>query len=98
MSRFAGVRRSGAGLATATAALRQLLHDTTQPTSADAANRWLVASAIVAAASARRESRGCHWRSDFAVTSDAWRRHTVVRLDNTGLPVADRSDVLGRSA
>jgi L-aspartate oxidase len=99
MSKYAGVRRSAAGLAAAEAALQGLAQPGGDVSwTADAANRWTVASAIVAAATARRESRGCHWRSDHPDASDSWRYRIVVRLDATGVPLADRELVLGRSA
>lgn len=99
MSRYAAVRRSGAGLAAADAALRGLLRGTGDAdASVAAANRWTVAAAIVAAATARRESRGCHWRADYPAALDAWRHRIVVRLDEAGLPVAEPDVALGRSA
>lgn len=99
MSRHAGVRRSGAGLALARAALDDLLHPTADATcTIDAANRWTVATAIVAAATVRCESRGCHWRTDHPESLPEWRHRIVVRLDDSGLPVADSELALGRSA
>jgi len=99
MSRHAGVRRSAPGLAAAEAALRGLPHPAASGTpSLDATHRWVVAAAIVAAAAARHESRGCHWRSDFPEANDAWRHRVVVRLDGTGIPVADSEPALSRSA
>ena len=99
MSRYLGVRRSGSGLAAAASALEGLRHPTADTTCmVDAANRWTVAGAIVAAATARRESRGCHWRADYPVPSDTWMHRIVVRLDESGLPFADSELALGRSA
>jgi L-aspartate oxidase len=42
-------------------------------------NLATVAGALVAAATAREESRGCHTRTDFPETSPAFRRHIVIR-------------------
>ncbi|MBE0626457.1 MAG: FAD-binding protein [Burkholderiales bacterium] len=47
-----------------------------------AANMVLVGNIIVAAARARRESRGAHQRTDFTACDDAnWLRHTGVSMD-----------------
>jgi L-aspartate oxidase len=105
MSRHAGIRRDEAGLATAAAVLAAMVEPVagpaptfTRPTSYDAANRWTVAAAVVAAANARRESRGCHWRADFPTTSEQWRHHVEIRLDHTGRPAAVSNDRLEWSA
>ncbi|MCY4558425.1 MAG: L-aspartate oxidase [Chloroflexi bacterium] len=42
-------------------------------------NMLVVARLIVEAALQRRESRGAHYREDFAETSEEWRRHIVLR-------------------
>jgi L-aspartate oxidase len=57
----------------------------------ESTNILTVASAVVAAAQARTESRGCHRRSDFPETSAEWVRHLDVTIDAVGeLDVADR--------
>lgn len=101
MTRHAGIRRDRAGLERAAADLAGLADPaaTTGGAAAswDAVNRWTTASAIVAAAAAREESRGCHWRVDHPTAIEAWRRRrVVVHLDGTGTPVTvplDRSAV-----
>jgi L-aspartate oxidase len=47
-------------------------------------NILTVATAVVAAARARTESRGCHRRSDFPVQDPDWVRHLTVTLDAVG--------------
>jgi L-aspartate oxidase len=47
----------------------------------EATNLYTVASAIVAAARRREETRGSHWREDFPERADgAWQGHLVTRL------------------
>ena len=48
-------------------------------------NILTVAAAVVAAARARTESRGCHRRSDFPEPRDEWVRHLDVTLDASGV-------------
>jgi L-aspartate oxidase len=98
MTRYAGIRRTGHGLEAAAATLADLAGSPATGSSYAAANRWTVAAAIVAAARARQESRGCHWRSDHPATSEQWRRPVVIRLDETGRPVAIPSKSLERTA
>src|SRR5437763_10096706 len=43
-----------------------------------------VASALVAAAARREETRGCHWREDFPAASPQWRGHLLAGLDDAG--------------
>jgi L-aspartate oxidase len=43
----------------------------------------MVATALVAAATRREETRGAHWREDFPDASDAWRGHLVTTLTGT---------------
>ena len=52
-------------------------------------NILTVATAVVAAARTRTESRGCHRRSDFPVADPAWVRHLTVTLDAVGMIEVD---------
>jgi L-aspartate oxidase len=98
MTRYAGIRRTGQGLEVAASTLAGLAGPQAGEPSYTAANRWTVAAAIVAAAHARQESRGCHWRSDHPATSEQWRRSVVIRLDEAGVPIALPSESLERTA
>ncbi|MCH0565136.1 MULTISPECIES: L-aspartate oxidase [unclassified Streptomyces] len=94
MANGAGVLRSAASLRQAADRLQQLHTDardaleengkTAEPgvDTWEATNLLCVARALVAAASARGETRGCHWREDLPDRDDDhWRRHIVVRLN-----------------
>ncbi len=88
MSANAGVLRSGTGLASAAAGLADLGRASCDKPDADAwqaTNLHLVASALVDAALAREETRGSHWREDFAETREAWRGHLIVTVGQSGL-------------
>jgi L-aspartate oxidase len=63
MTRCAGVVRSAASLAEAEAALTAPTGDSAA--AAEVRNLAELAAAVIASATARHESRGCHWRSDF---------------------------------
>ncbi|MEU1078482.1 MULTISPECIES: L-aspartate oxidase [unclassified Streptomyces] len=91
MTRGAGVLRSADSLAGAAARLEAIRSDADGPDARKAAepgvdawettNLLLVARVLVAAAAAREETRGCHWREDRPDRDDAdWRRHLVVRV------------------
>jgi L-aspartate oxidase len=86
LSKHAGVRRSGDGLASAAAELDQLGEGPLAT----------VARAVVAAAEARRESRGCHWRADHPHANEFGIGRVLVRLDQSSRPAA--SIELRRSA
>ncbi|MFD7453010.1 L-aspartate oxidase [Kitasatospora sp. NPDC059827] len=100
MSRGAGVLRSAASLADAAAGLallgEQARSHVAEEKPADprvetweAANLLLVATALVAAAAQREETRGGHWREDFPERDDAhWRRHLITTLAASGDPVS----------
>jgi L-aspartate oxidase len=97
MSVSAGVLRSGTGLREAAAGLSDLgSKECDKPDAAawQATNLHLVATALVRAALLREETRGSHWREDFAEPDAAWRGHLVCSLGLAGLsdkfePVAD---------
>jgi L-aspartate oxidase len=72
MTRGAGVVRTAASLAAAAAELRQLA-----PGPGELANLVLVAGALVAAATAREETRGGHRRADFPATSEVFSHRFV---------------------
>jgi L-aspartate oxidase len=90
MSRYVGVLRDQVSLQRANDVVVEILgsmcHTEVVPDreSWEATNLVTVASAVVAAAQARTESRGCHRRTDFPDPSDSWLRHLDVRLDATG--------------
>ena len=89
MSRHVGVVRDADGLANAMSALGTLSRAATSdveagPGSWEATNLLTVASAVVSAALARTESRGCHRRSDHPETEPSWVRHLEVVLDSSG--------------
>ena len=89
MSRDAGVMRDQAGLDAASDALARidLTGEVRPETEAwETTNLITVASALVAAARLRLETRGSHWRSDFPDLDDEhWRGHldTTMTADGT---------------
>ncbi|MEN3304140.1 MAG: L-aspartate oxidase, partial [Micromonosporaceae bacterium] len=82
MTSGAGVLRSAASLAGTADALGPMAGSAGRPNTAswEAANLLTVASALVAAATLREETRGCHWREDFPLAADEWRGHLLARL------------------
>ena len=95
MTEGAGVLRSAdslAGTAKALLALEDLACTLPSPAAWEATGLHTVATALVAAASRREETRGAHWREDFPLASDAWRGHLVTTLAGTTYrPVAEGS-------
>jgi L-aspartate oxidase len=87
MTRGAGVKRSAETLAATSATLVGLGPTRATPRTAswEATNLLTVASALVAAAAVRRETRGCHWREDFPAAADEWRGHLLSAVDPAGL-------------
>jgi L-aspartate oxidase len=89
MSRHVGVLRRPDGLAAATQGL-ELQFDSSgavipHRVAWEATNLLTVAQAVVAAASARTESRGCHRRTDHPEPRDIWLCHLDIRLDGQGV-------------
>jgi L-aspartate oxidase len=99
MSAHAGIGRDAAGLASASAVAQAT---TRRPlrTARDAEDAALAldAAAVLAAATARTESRGCHLRTDHPRTAARWRRSIAVVLDDTGAPVPAGSALVGGAA
>jgi len=90
MSAGAGVIRTDASLHAAAVALAAAAADDAtvepRPETWDATNLHTVATALVAAASRREETRGCHWREDFPERDDArWRGHLLTALGTDGV-------------
>jgi L-aspartate oxidase len=86
MTRGAGVLRSAESLAGAAAELTTLgaTRGTARTASWEATNLVTVASALVAAAYARQETRGCHWREDFPAADDRWLGHFLGGIGQDG--------------
>jgi len=85
MSKYVGVLRTPDGLEAASAILRTLADNASAavvPTrkAFEATNMLTIATAVVAAAKARTESRGCHRRTDFAEPLETWECHLMSRI------------------
>jgi len=87
MSEGAGVMRSEKSLTVTLTTLQQLGTRQTQIPGVDAwevSNLHMLATAIVRSALEREESRGSHWRTDYPLTSPAWEKRILQRLDKEG--------------
>ena len=88
MTEGAGVLRSAESLQAADKALHDIadrFDDAPAPEAWETTNLLTVAAALVNAAAAREETRGCHWREDFPDRDDdRWRSRIVQRLDESG--------------
>ena len=82
MTRGAGVLRSAESLALTAKTLGELgLRRASARTDAwEATNLLTVATALVAAAQRREETRGCHWREDFPAARDEWLGHLLAGI------------------
>lgn len=88
MSRDAAVRRTAEGLADLARLLAKAAtdHPTPDRRSWEMTNLHALATALVAAAELRAESRGAHNRLDHPAADDSWRAHIHTTLDATGEP------------
>ena len=97
MTAYAGIGRDAAGLAAASDAVEAatVLATPVDRAGVEDAALTLLAQAVLAAAAARRETRGCHVRTDFPDRDDQrQRRSLVVTLDSSGRPaVAERASM-----
>ena len=86
MTLGAGVLRSADSLATAAKELTRLAEQRSRPNNAawEVTNLLTVATALVASARSRRETRGCHWREDHPNAADEWRGHLLNALASDG--------------
>jgi L-aspartate oxidase len=86
MTRGAGVLRSAGSLAAAAKELSRLgeQRGTARNAAWEATNLLTVASALVASAWTRRETRGCHWREDYPTAADEWRGHLLDGIGPSG--------------
>ena len=106
MSRDCGGLRNAPGLERAATGLTRLAGRRTDEAGLaawEATNLLCVATAVLASARLREESRGAHWRDDFGERREPWQRHLVVQTEDDQLvhrltavgveaPADDRSD------
>jgi L-aspartate oxidase len=86
MTEGAGVLRSADSLASTEKTLEALegrASASSGPAAWEATDLHAVATALVAAARRREETRGAHWREDFPDADEAWRGHLVTTLTGT---------------
>ncbi|WP_433507452.1 L-aspartate oxidase [Pseudonocardia halophobica] len=98
MSAYAAIGRDATGLATASDVVEQatLLATPLDRTGVEDAALTLLAQAVLAAAGTRRESRGCHVRTDFPDRDDVWQKESLlVTLDDGGRPVVGTDALAG---
>jgi L-aspartate oxidase len=98
MSAFAAIGRDATGLATASDLVERatLLATPLDRAGVEDAALTLLAQAMLAAAGTRRESRGCHVRTDFPERDDLWQKESLlVTLDETGRPVVGTDALAG---
>jgi len=86
MTTGAGVLRSAESLEAAAAELGVIETQPGEPCveAWQATNLHTVATALVAGARLRAETRGCHWREDHPEPDDEWLGHVVTSLESSG--------------
>jgi len=86
MTAGAGVLRGAGSLAATAAALDELgsTVDKAGTASWEATNLLTVATALVAAATVREETRGCHWREDHPLPDGGWLGHLLAAIGPDG--------------
>src|SRR5262249_30226728 len=100
MTDGAGVLRSAASLEAASKSLGELGRRPADDECGGGTEQWettnahLVASALVAAATLRRETRGCHWREDYPDADESFRGHLVTHLTAEGTLSTDYRPVV----
>ena len=100
MTAGAGVLRGAGPLAEVAAVLHRQAGYPGAPNVAcwEATNLLTVAAALVAAATVRHETRGCHWREDFPEPVPAWLGHLSPGLAGGWLaPVFQPAQLAGRA-
>jgi L-aspartate oxidase len=88
MSRYAGGLRDAGGLDICAAELRSLASIRSGRPGLEAweaTNLMTVATAIMASARLREESRGAHWRDDFEGRRAEWQGHLIAAQNQGGL-------------
>jgi L-aspartate oxidase len=88
MSQYAGGLRDAVGLDICAAELRSLASVRSERPGLEvweATNLMTVATAIMASARLREESRGSHWRDDFEGRRTEWQGHLIAAQSNVGL-------------
>ncbi|HEX3787723.1 MAG TPA: L-aspartate oxidase [Pseudonocardiaceae bacterium] len=101
MSRYAGIGRDAAGLATAAATVRDaaIMRPLWTRTAVEDGALTMLAETLLLMAQARTESRGCHLRTDFPTRDDAaWQHSLRVRLDVSGQLITIAPLALGGAA
>ena len=98
MTTCAGIGRDATGLATASDAIEAATVTAVPVARAgvEDAALTLLAQAVLTAAGTRRETRGCHVRTDFPDRDDVHQRASLpVRLDGSGRPVVVADALVG---